>query len=65
MPTKKITKEQALELLQKYIYDQRGVLPIYDANITIRDERDNTFVISEYTFKHLLKVAYGLTDVKL
>jgi hypothetical protein len=63
--TTKITKEYARELLQKYINQQRGFLPIYDANIMIRSEVDNTFVITEYTFRYLLKVAYDLTDIKL
>jgi hypothetical protein len=63
--TSTITKDYARELLQKYLINQRGIMPIYDANIMIRNEVDNTFVISEYTFRHLLKVAYDLTDIKL
>jgi hypothetical protein len=60
-----ITKEQARELLIKYARSQQGILPIYDANIQIRDDVHGQFVISEYTFRYLLKVAYDLTDIKL
>jgi hypothetical protein len=58
-----ITKEEARGLLERYIYIHKGVLPIYDGNITINDERSNT--ISEYTFRYLIKIAYDLTDIKL
>jgi hypothetical protein len=65
MTSSTITKDYARELLQKYLINQRGIMPEYDANIMIRSEVDNTFVISEFTFRYLLKVAYDLTDYKL
>lgn len=65
MQTTKITKAEARELLQKYIHNTRGILPIYDANILISDERSNTFKVTEYTFRYLLQVAYDLTESKL
>jgi hypothetical protein len=65
MTSSTITKEYARELLQKYLINQRGIMPEHDANIMIRSEVDNTFVISEFTFRYLLKVAYDLTDYKL
>jgi hypothetical protein len=65
MTSAKLTKEEARELLQKYMNSQRGIFPIYDANILISDERNNTFEITEYTFRYLLQVAYDLTDYKL
>ena len=65
MTSSTITKDYARELLQKYLINQRGMMPEYDANIMIRSEVDNTFVISEFTFRYLLKVAYDLTDYKL
>lgn len=65
MTSSTITKDYARELLQKYLINQRGIMPEYDANIMIRSEMDNTFVISEFTFRYLLKVAYDLTDYKL
>ena len=57
-----ITKDYARELLEKYLINQRGIMPEYDAYIRIRNEVDNQFVISEFTFRHLLKVAYNLQD---
>jgi hypothetical protein len=65
MQTTKLTKEEARELLQKYINNQRGIFPIYDANILISDERNKTFLVTEYTFRYLLQVAYDLTENKL
>jgi hypothetical protein len=65
MQTTKLTKEEARELLQKYINSHGGIFPIYDANILISDERSNTFQVTEYTFRYLLRVAYDLTENKL
>jgi hypothetical protein len=65
MQTTKLTKEEARELLQKYINNQRGIFPIYDANILISDERNKTFLVTDYTFRYLLQVAYDLTETKL
>jgi len=65
MQTTKLTKQEARELLQMYIYNQRGVFPIHDANILISDERNKTFLVTDYTFKYLLQVAYDLTETKL
>jgi hypothetical protein len=65
MTSAKLTKEEARELLQKYINSQRGIFPIYDANILISDERNKTFLVTDYTFRYLLQVAYDLTDYKL
>jgi hypothetical protein len=65
MNSAQLTKEKARELLQMYIRNHNGILPIYDANISIRSEVDNQFTISEYTFRYLLQVAYDLTPIKL
>jgi hypothetical protein len=65
MKATKLTKEEARELLQKYINNQRGIFPIYDANILISDERNKTFLVTDYTFRYLLQVAYDLTETKL
>jgi len=60
-----LTKEKARELLQIYIRNQNGMLPMYDANISIRSEVDNQFTITEYSFRYLLQVAYDLTPLQL
>ena len=65
MTSSEITKEEARELLQKYINSQMGIFPIYDANILISDRRNKTFLVTDYTFRYLLQVAYDLTDYKL
>jgi hypothetical protein len=65
MNSAQLTKEKARELLQMYIQNHNGMLPMYDANISIRSEVDNQFTITEYTFRYLLQVAYDLTDYKL
>ena len=56
----KISKEKARELLQKYISNQRGLFPIYDANIMIANDSNGNYVLTEYTFKYLLQIAYDL-----
>jgi hypothetical protein len=65
MNSAQLTKEKARELLQMYIRNHNGILPMYDANISIRSELDNQFTITEYTFRYLLQVAYDLTTIKL
>ena len=65
MTSSEITKEEARELLQKYINSQMGIFPIYDAIILISDRRNKTFLVTDYTFRYLLQVAYDLTDYKL
>jgi hypothetical protein len=65
MNSAKLTKEKARELLEMYILNHNGMLPMYDAIVSIRTEVDNQFTISEYTFRYLLQVAYDLTDYKL
>jgi len=65
MNSSKLTKVKARELLEMYIRNHNGILPMYDANILIRSEVDNQFTITEYTFRYLLQVAYDLTDYKL
>jgi hypothetical protein len=65
MQSTQITKEEARELLIKYTRSQQGILPVYDANIQIKDETHCTIVMKEYTFRYLLKIAYDLTDYKL
>jgi hypothetical protein len=58
-----LTKEKARELLQIYIRNHNGMLPMYDAIVSIRSEVDNQFTITEYTFRYLLQVAYDLTPI--
>jgi hypothetical protein len=65
MTSSTITKKYARELLEKYLISQNGIMPKNDAYITITNEVNNQGVISEYTFRYLLKVAYDLTDYKL
>jgi len=65
MNSAQLTKEKARELLQMYIRNHNGMLPMYDANISIRSELDNQLTITEYTFRYLLQVAYDLTPIKL
>jgi hypothetical protein len=65
MNSAQLTKEKARELLQMYIRNHNGMLPMYDANISIRSEVDNQLTITEYTLRYLLQVAYDLTTIKL
>jgi hypothetical protein len=65
MNSAQLNKEKARELLQMYIRNHNGMLPMYDANISIRSEVDNQLTITEYTFRYLLQVAYDLTTIKL
>jgi len=55
-----ITKEEAHELLQEYLYSHNDVLPKHDAIITSETNENGQNIISEYTFRYLLKIAYSL-----
>ena len=58
----KLTKEQALQILQNYAGD-KFIFPVYDQVICQKESRTGqNVVLTEYTFRFCLCVAYGLTE---
>lgn len=58
-----MSKEFAREKIEEYLSNNGGVLPINDA-IVFRDWDSEGNVVQEFTFKHLLCVAYDLQPEK-
>ena len=70
-----MTKEEAREMLQSFISDAPFgfQLPIYDENYNFCSkepklhkfaDEDDPIIFTQYSFRYLIKKAYGLKDIK-